>query len=65
MRDYDLSALRDAVSVVLQKNVLFSGTIKDNMRWATRTQPTSRLSMRASSRRPTSSSSSCPAATTT
>ena len=33
VRDYDLSALRDAVSVVLQKNVLFSGTIKDNMRW--------------------------------
>ena len=33
VRDYDLQALRDAVSVVLQKNVLFSGTIKDNMRW--------------------------------
>ena len=33
VRDYELSALRDAVSVVLQKNVLFSGTIKDNMRW--------------------------------
>ena len=65
VRDYDLSALRDAVSVVLQKNVLFSGTIKDNMRWATRTPPTNRSSMRASSRRPTSSSSSCPAATTT
>ena len=33
VRDYDLQSLRDAVSVVLQKNVLFSGTIKDNMRW--------------------------------
>ena len=33
VRDYDLTSLRDAVSVVLQKNVLFSGTIKDNMRW--------------------------------
>ena len=33
VRDYDLQSLRDAVSVVLQKNVLFSGTIKDNIRW--------------------------------
>ena len=33
VRDYDLAALRDAVAVVLQKNVLFSGTIKENMRW--------------------------------
>ena len=33
VREYDLEALRDAVSVVLQKNVLFSGTIKENMRW--------------------------------
>ena len=33
VRDYDLTVLRDAVSVVLQKNVLFSGTIKENMRW--------------------------------
>lgn len=33
VRDYDLHSLRDAVSVVLQKNVLFSGTIKENMRW--------------------------------
>ena len=32
-RDYNLEVLRDAVSVVLQKNVLFSGTIKDNLRW--------------------------------
>ena len=33
VREYDLDALRGAVSVVLQKNVLFSGTIKDNLRW--------------------------------
>ncbi|MBR5252331.1 MAG: ABC transporter ATP-binding protein [Clostridia bacterium] len=33
VRNYDLVTLRDAVSVVLQKNVLFSGTIKDNLRW--------------------------------
>jgi len=33
VRDYDIRALRDAVSMVLQKNTLFSGTIKDNLRW--------------------------------
>ena len=33
VRNYDIESLRDAVSVVLQKNVLFSGTIKDNLRW--------------------------------
>ena len=33
VRDYDIHALRDQVSMVLQKNVLFSGTIKDNLRW--------------------------------
>ena len=33
VRDYDVEALRNAVSVVLQKNVLFSGTIKENLRW--------------------------------
>ena len=33
VREYDLEALRDAVSVVLQKNVLFSGTILENLRW--------------------------------
>ena len=33
VRDYDLKALRDQVAMVLQKNVLFSGTIKDNLRW--------------------------------
>ena len=33
VKDYDLDALRKEVSVVLQKNVLFSGTIKENLRW--------------------------------
>lgn len=33
VKEYDLAALRDAVSVVLQKNVLFAGTIKENLRW--------------------------------
>ena len=33
VRDYDMEALRDQVAVVLQKNVLFSGTILDNLRW--------------------------------
>ena len=33
VRDYDLKALRDQVAMVLQKNVLFSGTIKENLRW--------------------------------
>ncbi len=33
VRDYDMEALRDNVSVVLQKNVLFSGSILDNLRW--------------------------------
>ena len=33
VREYDLTSLRDAVSVVLQKNVLFSGTIKENLMW--------------------------------
>ena len=33
VRDYDMETLRNQVSVVLQKNVLFSGTIKENLRW--------------------------------
>lgn len=33
VREYDMTALRDSVAVVLQKNVLFSGTIKENLRW--------------------------------
>ena len=33
VKDYDMATLRDQVAVVLQKNVLFSGTIKENLRW--------------------------------
>lgn len=33
VRDYDIKALRDSVAMVLQKNVLFSGTIAENLRW--------------------------------
>lgn len=33
VKDYDIETLRNEVSVVLQKNVLFSGTIKENLRW--------------------------------
>ena len=33
VRDYDMEVLRNEVAVVLQKNVLFSGTILDNLRW--------------------------------
>ena len=33
VRDYDINSLRDEVAMVLQKNVLFSGTIKENLRW--------------------------------
>ena len=33
VRDYDVEVIRDSVAMVLQKNVLFSGTIKENLRW--------------------------------
>ena len=33
VREYDIQTLRDSVAMVLQKNVLFSGTIKENLRW--------------------------------
>ena len=33
VREYDLSSLRDAVGIILQKNVLFSGTVRDNLKW--------------------------------
>ena len=33
VKDYDIESLRDAVAMVLQKNVLFAGTIKENLRW--------------------------------
>ena len=36
VKQYDLDVLRDEVAMVLQKNVLFSGTIKDNLRWGNR-----------------------------
>ena len=44
VRDYDMDTLRDQVAMVLQKNVLFSGTIKDNLRWGKRTPLTRRWS---------------------
>ncbi len=37
VRDYDLEALRGSVAMVLQKNLLFSGTIKENLRWGNST----------------------------
>ena len=36
VREYDLESLRNEVAVVLQKNVLFSGTIKENLRWGSK-----------------------------
>ena len=33
VKEYDIESLRDEVAMVLQKNVLFSGTIKENLRW--------------------------------
>ena len=33
VREYDLKTLRDAVGIVLQKNVLFSGTVRENLQW--------------------------------
>lgn len=33
VRQYDLATLRDAVAMVLQKNILFAGTVRDNLRW--------------------------------
>lgn len=37
VRDYNIEALRENVAMVLQKNVLFSGTVKENMRWGSKT----------------------------
>lgn len=37
VRQYDLAALRDGVGIVLQKNVLFTGTVRDNLRWGNAT----------------------------
>ncbi|MDE5741993.1 MAG: ABC transporter ATP-binding protein/permease, partial [Oscillospiraceae bacterium] len=36
VREYDLDSLRNQVAVVLQKNILFSGTIKENLRWGSK-----------------------------
>ena len=36
VREYNLTALRDAVGIVLQKNVLFSGTVRENLQWGDR-----------------------------
>ena len=43
VRDYDIEALRDQVAMVLQKNVLFSGTIKENLRWGDENAPDEEL----------------------
>lgn len=43
VRDYDLNVLRDSVAMVLQKNELFSGTIKENLRWGDETADDSAL----------------------
>ncbi len=37
VKDYDIESLRNQVAMVLQKNILFSGTIKDNLRWGNET----------------------------
>ena len=57
VREYDLDTLRNNVAVVLQKNLLFSGTIRDNLRWGDPRRP-------AVSRRRTSSSAPSPTVTT-
>ena len=37
VREYSLKGLRDSIAMVLQKNTLFSGTVKDNLRWGRET----------------------------
>lgn len=64
VRDYELEALRDEVAMVLQKNVLFAGTIAEICAGAIRTRPTRRFAMHANSRRPTDSSRNSPTSTT-
>ena len=63
VRDYDLEALRDAVAMVLQKNVLFSGTIKDNLRWGNPNATDEEMIHACKLRRRTTSSSSSPTST--
>ncbi len=43
VREYDIEKLRDSVAMVLQKNVLFSGTIKENLRWGDENAPDEEL----------------------
>ena len=43
VRNYDIQSLRNQVSMVLQKNVLFSGTIKENLRWGNENSPDEEL----------------------
>ncbi len=43
VREYDIKTLRDCVAMVLQKNQLFSGTIKDNLRWGNENAPDDEL----------------------
>ncbi len=63
VRRYDLTSLRDQVAVVLQKNELFSGTIRDNLRWGNPTPPTRSWWRPASWPRPTISCPPSPRAT--
>ena len=64
VREYDMEALRNQVSVVLQKNVLFSGTILDNLRWGDETPPRRSASRPAARPARTSSSSASRISTT-
>ena len=49
VRDYDLVKLRDGVGMVLQKNVLFSGTIEENLRWGDADAPVEAIAEAAKS----------------
>lgn len=64
VRDYDMEVLRDQVAMVLQKNVLFSGTIAENLRWGNPNATDEEIATPASSRRPTASSRSSRTSTT-
>ena len=64
VREYDVETLRNEVAMVLQKNVLFSGTIRENLRWGDKTPRTRRWSAPAAWHRRTSSSARCRTAMT-
>ena len=64
VRQYDMEALRNQVSVVLQKNTLFSGTILDNLRWGNPDATEEECAEACRPPAPTSSSSASPTATT-